>query len=428
MRKIRRTIVSVLTVSLLLLSACQNNTDPLKENEEELSGKLRIAISQPFASGRVHPLDTSTKGPIYDKLKIFQNQHPDLKIELIDISFTTGEPSTIPQDPLPDIIEVAPYQIRWVANGNDLEDLDPFVQISRWSDGLAKLVDGTRLNGTAYMLPIKSEPMVMYYDARIFSELNITAPDDEWTWDDFIMASQQLNAEGYVMDIPEKFDAIEPIIQGFGGAYSSEDGMHFIDYLDSDSTVAAFNQYLSDIRFQSSDGANKAGHKALGMGRPSDLYSLLDENTNLRIARMPLFADGRRHNTALTTGLAIAANSPNKTAAMELLKALTSDGEEEAVRFANYNALAMKNARFSTKPLLQEDELLNVMKLESEVSVPATFQLNPGMINHYGILNERPEEFAEILPTLFQQESAENALKQLAGMIETLFSTQRGMW
>ncbi len=429
MRRIRSTIVCMLIVSLLLLlSACQNRTDPLKEEEDQLSGKLRIAIGQPFASGRVHPLDSSTKGPIYDKLKAFENQHPDLEIELIDISFTTGEPSTIPQDPLPDLMEVAPYQIRWVANGNDFEDLDPFVQISRWTDGLAKLVDGTRLNGVPYMLPIKSEPMVIYYDEKVFGELYLTAPNEEWTWDDFIMASQQLNAEGYIVNIPDKFDVIEPIIKGLGGAYTSEDGMRFIDFLDSDATIAAFNQYSSDMRLHSSDAASKAGHKALGMGRPSDLYSLLDENPNLRIARLPLSSDGKRHNTVLTTGLAIAANSPNKTAAMELLKALTSDGEEEAVRFANYNALAMKNEKFSTKPLVQQDELLTVMKLESEISTPATFQLNPGMINHYGILNERPEEFANLLPALFQQDSPETALKQLAGMVETLFATQRGMW
>ncbi|MDQ0063163.1 ABC transporter substrate-binding protein [Paenibacillus harenae] len=429
MRRIGRTIISVSIVLLLFLSACQNNTDPVGD-EERLSGKLRIAINRGtiIGSGYVHPLDESTKGPIYDKLRGILKQHPDLEIELIDISFMTDEPSTIPQEPLPDIIEVVPYQIQWVAGVDELENLDPVVQISGWNESYAKLVDRTRLNGTARMLPIKSEPMIVFYDERVFGQLNIAVPHEGWTWDDFVAASEKLNAEGYVTDIPDEFDAVEHIIKGLGGAYTSEDGTRFIQYLDSESTVSAFERYVSDMRVQQFNGVNKSSPIALGMGRPSELYSLLDENIDLRITRMPLFADGNRYNTMLTTGLAIAADSPNKSAAVELLKALAGDNEDEAVRFANYNALAMKNPRYNDKPLVQQDELLRIMKLETADSVPATFQLNPEAVNHYGILNKRPKEFAEVFPTLFEQDSAEPTLKKLSSMIETLFQAQRGNW
>lgn len=428
MKRVLKTSL-IVTMVLLLLSACQNDSNLMVE-EEGLSGKLRIAIINPthIGNGRVHQLDEASKGPLYDKLRAFQTQNPNLDIELIDISFVTGEPSTIPTDPLPDIIEVVPYQTRWVAGPDELENLDPVVQLSGWNGAYAQLIDRTRVNGKAIMIPVKSEPMVVYYDEHIFGQLNIPAPHESWTWDDFVSASEQLNSNGFITDIPDKFDAVEPIIQGLGGAYTSEDGLHFIEHLDSDSTVAAFERYVSDMRVQRSNAANKGGQKALGIGRPSDLYSLLNDNINLRIARMPLFADGKRHNTMLTTGLAVSAESKNKTAAVELLRALVGDNEGEALRFANYNALVGESFNYMDKPLVQQEELLRVMEMETANSVPTTFQLNPQFFNHYGILNERSKEFADVFPMLLEQNSIKLALEMLASHVETLFQTQRGNW
>lgn len=430
MKRLSRTIFNMMIVLLLLLlSACQNDTAPVVE-EQQLSGKLRIAINRPaiIGNGHVHPLDGSIKGPIYDKLRAFQKQHPDLEIELMDISFLTDMPSKIPQDPLPDIMEVVPYQIRWVASPDELEDLEPIVQMSGWNGPFAQLIDRTRVNGTASMLPVRSEPMVVYYDERVFGQLNIAAPHDNWTWDDFVTASELLNAESYITDIPDSLDAVEHVIQGLGGAYSTEDGLHFIEHLDSASTVSAFERYVSEMRVLRSNAANKDGQKALGMGRPSELYSLLNDNINLRIARMPLFADGKRHNTILTTGLAISAESTNKSAAVELLKALAGDNEEEAVRFANYNALVKMNLKYMDKPLVQQDELLRVMELETANSVPATFQLNPDFLEYNGILYKRYKEFRDVFPALFEQDSVKPILEKLASIVETLFQAQRGNW
>ncbi|GMK37557.1 hypothetical protein PCCS19_06110 [Paenibacillus sp. CCS19] len=439
-RLIRRRIVTLSIVLVLLLpaSACSRQSD-LMVDEEHLSGKLRIAIDTGASKGQVHPLDHSVTGPIYDRLIDFQAKHPDLDIEMIDISFLTSQASTIPQDPLPDIMEVVPYQIRWVANPNELENLDTLIQNLGLATPYEQLIDKTRVNGSAWMLPISNEPVIVYYDEQVFGQLGIPLPDDNWTWDDFISASRRLAEENYMTDIPDfpdgGFGVVEPIIQGLGGTYASNDGMHFSGYLDSESTVSAFNRYVSDIREQRSKRMSVIGKSsyfnfdqvALGMGRPSELYNLLNDNMNLRITRMPLFADGKRHNTTYISGLAIFSQSKNKAAAEALLKELAGNGED-AVNFANYNALGNRDHRFSDSPLVQQEELMRVMDLETMVATPSTFQLNPGFLGNYGILYLPPANITDAIKELFEPDSIEPVLQNLTHAVESKFPDQRGKW
>jgi ABC-type sugar transport system, periplasmic component len=435
MKSIRTMIVSVSLIAavLLSLSACSKHSNNFDMDEEHLSGKLRIAIDTGASStGQVHPLDHSVTGPIYDRLNDFQAKHPDLEIEMIDISFITSQASTIPQDPLPDIMEVVPYQIRWVANPNELENLDTLIQNLGLAAPYEQLIDKTRVNGSAWMLPISNEPVIVYYDEQVFGQLGIPLPDDNWTWDDFISASRRLAEENYMTDIPEGypdggFNLVEPIIQGLGGSYASNDGMHFSGYLDSESTVSAFNRYVSDIREQRSRSMSVKGDKALGIGRPSELYYSLKDNMNLRITRMPLFADGKRYNTTYITGLAISSQSTNKAAAEALLKELAGNGED-AVNFANYNALGKRDHRFMDSPPIQQEEMLRVMDLETMVATPSTFQLNPSIIGNYGILYLPPANITDAIKKLFEPDSIEPILHNLTHAVESKFPDQRGKW
>lgn len=333
----KRIHLILLICVFLFLSACQNNNIKVDEEEmaeEESSGALLVRLGADNSRPgwlTIGPLETAP-GPIYDKLRAFQEEHPDLVLELL-----SDYPYDVP-DPFPDILELTPFQIRWVVE-NELEQLESVIQLNGWSGAYANLIERTNINGTTRMVPLKIEPMVVYYDQAIFNRLKIALPHEDWTWDEFVAASRQLNADGYNTDIPETLEAVEPIIKGLGGSYTSPNGDQFTGYLDSVATAEAFDQFLSHMKPQLANKAKRNSPAALGIAWPSSLYSRLTENVDLKIASMPVFPDGQRHNTMFTTGLVVSAESSSKTEALKLISALIDDIEKDAVRFTNYHVL-----------------------------------------------------------------------------------------
>ncbi|NIK77800.1 ABC-type glycerol-3-phosphate transport system substrate-binding protein [Paenibacillus castaneae] len=423
----RNTFLIVILIMLILLSACQKQSIGIED--KKLSGTIRIALSSGTKGGGwpAHTLGESDNGPIYDKIRAFVKDHPNVNVEIIGIDFVTNQPSTIPQDPFPDIIELAPNQIRWIAQG-ELENLDGLAQVSNWTEAYTKLVEKTQVDGSTWALPVRSDPMIVYYDSSVFQQLNLVAPSDGWTWNDFLSVSMSLANSGYSTDIPDQFDAVEHIIGGLGGSYVSKDGKQFHGYLDSEATIKAFEQYVASIRTQYVNKKAKSAQTALGMSRASDLYPLFKQGDVIKLAPMPVFPDGQKYNTMLTTGLALSSASKNKEAATELLKAIVGGNEEDAVRFANYNALVINDPRYYTKAPAQFEELLWYMGLETAVAIPSTFQMNSDTRNHYGVLNLHSQQFAEAYPNVFIEGKEKQTLEQLAAFIDSLFPTLKGKW
>jgi hypothetical protein len=417
---------------LVLAAACQKDNaallnDEMPEEEDLWEGEApeELQVQITVALGRGAYSVESKSYPILERIRSYQEAHQDVGVKSHELMYMSGVPFQI--DPFPDVIELAPHQARWVADG-ELETLDSVVQMIGWSGAYADLIERTKVNNHVRMLPINAEPLVVYYDEEVFGRLNLSLPHDDWTWDEFISASVLLDANGYSVSIPDSFEIYEPIIKGLGGGYISQDGSTFTGFLDGEATVRAFEQVIASFGEQRANAINRNRPIALGIDWPSALFSQLDENEHLKIARMPVFPDGNRYNTMFTTGLSISSQSKFKSTALELVKSVIEADDREAVRFANYHALVTREGRFQSRPPAQTGQLLDIMELETQIATPNPFQLHTNIIFYQGLLYNHEDVFFKSFPQIYEQGTAEPVLKQLAGILDTLYPSMKGNW
>jgi len=413
----------------MLIAACQEGSFSFDNHEmvnEAFQGTLTIslgAIRPNVGTLAPGPL-ASTQSPLYDKLRAFQDQYDKLSLEIdsIDDIWNLEKP-----DPFPDVVELVPYQVRWVADG-ELEELEYVFQTHTWSGAYGDLIERMKVGGDTWLLPLKAEPLIMFYDEVIFDELHLMHPHEDWTWDELLSASSQLSEHGYDTIMPDSFDGIEPMIRGFGGHITSPDGTMFSGYLDSEETITAFDRYLTFYRSLQHGESTRFDRAALGISWPSQIHKLIHENPSIRFARMPIFPDGERHNTMFATGLALSSLSNKQTAAIALMSEIIERDDQEAIRFSNYVTLISREPKYRDEPPERMQELLDVMEQETAIASPSPFQLTTHVRHYYGALEHYPGTFTNLFPKFIGQESSETMLRELADFIDVHFTEQRGNW
>ncbi len=128
----------------------------------------------------------------------FMAEHPDITIEIwhepwadyftkIQTLWASGDSSEIP-----DIAFLFPV-VSYAADGV-LEPLDPFIEASDFDrdDFWPGLLDIAIYDGQVYGFPRDIGLEVLYYNIDIFDELGLEYPNEDWTWDDFLAAADQL--------------------------------------------------------------------------------------------------------------------------------------------------------------------------------------------------------------------------------------------
>jgi ABC-type glycerol-3-phosphate transport system substrate-binding protein len=96
--------------------------------------------------------------------------------------------------------------------------LDPLLDSTSqsWLDEIdPTLLDGSRLNGILYGMPVTISPLVVYYNSALLQKLGLTAPNPDWTATDFwslasTVASKGEGTYGYVPDSTLPFSFLSP--------------------------------------------------------------------------------------------------------------------------------------------------------------------------------------------------------------------------
>ena len=425
MRRYR--ILAIMLVIFLFICACEadqvTNSEPFLA--AELTGSLDVAL------GANHNEDGSmgfrsfslASGPLYDRLRAFIEKQSELDIHYREINYARNYPPLVSLDQFPDIIELVPYQVQWVLD-DELEPLEYIFPLSKWPKAYADLIERLNANSSVYLLPLKIEPLVAYYDEQVFRLLDISLPHDSWTWEDFVAASRQLDANGYSVDIPDTFATVEPIIRGLGGAYLPPDRSMFSEFLDSEATIEAFTEYVTTLGPIYERQSTRSGHPVLGIQWPSRIYPRLLENRDLRIARLPIFPDGARHNTMFATGIGMSSASKNMTAAVALIEALINRDEQELIRFVNYHGLTSKQPRYRTAPPGQLEQLLSIMEQETAVAIPSSSRKNTyPPFDEQVLLRELSNG---VYLRVFGMEHIHTALQELASYADSVAASDRG--
>jgi multiple sugar transport system substrate-binding protein len=137
-------------------------------------------------------------------------------------------------DEMPDIVENIDTLVNSMAENKVTEDLVPwFGKQDDFTEEtfLKQFLDAYRpldLPEEIHGMPVSADAYVLYYNADLFEEYGVDLPTDDWTWEEFLSASNQITTQGAGQDfglvlpnLPQPL--FNPVIQSFGGyVYDNE--------------------------------------------------------------------------------------------------------------------------------------------------------------------------------------------------------------
>ncbi|MEA3334415.1 MAG: sugar ABC transporter substrate-binding protein [Chloroflexota bacterium] len=193
------TFFSLLIAALLLLGACVAPTGPVAPPAAPDTG----AADEPAAEEPTSvlwafwgsPEEATTHQNVADA---FMAENPDIKIDLmvepwsdyftkVQTLWASGDSSAIP-----DVLFLWPTP-RYAADGV-LENLDPWIEKSGYDlgDYWPALLESAMYDGNVFGFPRDIGLEVLYYNKDVFDEAGLAYPDETWSWDALLDASEVL--------------------------------------------------------------------------------------------------------------------------------------------------------------------------------------------------------------------------------------------
>ncbi|MFF2886714.1 ABC transporter substrate-binding protein [Paenibacillus sp. NPDC057967] len=200
-----------LTLTLLtgLLSACSGGNDPSKAE----SSVIRIGVLYGGADNEPYFRQQYTD--------MFEMQNPNVQFEIVgainyeDQRYVQTEPGKEQEQPDPyekmkemmtgqnpvDVVVLDYNMLRRFTQDNLLQPLDPMIQKDKFdiSDYVPTVIDGIKSVGdnNIYALTPTFTSSALYYNKKIFADMNIEPPTDKMQWEDiFNKARQVASGEG----------------------------------------------------------------------------------------------------------------------------------------------------------------------------------------------------------------------------------------
>jgi len=229
------------------------------------------------------------------------------------------------------------------------------------------ILEGSKMNGGSYILPIEFYLEALYGDAEAFKNAGIAIDDKSWTWSDFADISKQMKGKGsrrYAMGniAPEEMinnlvsDNYSQLIDGAGGKASFA-SPKFIDMLKQVKSLYDDNILKSDYV----DNKNSSFTYSL-ITSPSDYLARLGlfyPNGNGKVYQKPYSSDQRSGISFQPTNqIAMNANSKVQRDAWEFMKFLLSEEMQSYPRQTGFSMNKAINDRviedLKSKEVLQD--------------------------------------------------------------------------
>jgi len=296
-------------------------------------------------------MGTSTYSPIWDaESKQFQALFPGTKLNRIAIPAPTWSAYVddlkvrIASGLVPDIIQVATEGMYTLAATGILHPLNDYIATDKtyidsyYADVNPNFPDWQKLTSPpgseVYYLPGEDQSMCMWLNMKLFRAAGISAPGEDWTWDDFLAIARRIKSKtgayAYTCDYGS-YQGIQPWLQTNGGNQMSADwktvtmdtpenaeAAEFVRMLVQDGLAVAPSPSFDDFAYQA-----KGKVAMVGCGRweiiEARQYQVVDD---LQIVQFPI---KKQHGSPVGwDSYGISTTSPNKDLAWNFLKYLTS--------------------------------------------------------------------------------------------------------
>jgi len=211
-------------------------------------GGLELANRGGYARARLETTVLASYRDVHPGLSVVQ-RHPssdpaEYRRRLLDAILAGNPPDVVLLD-LPDLgaladrgmlLDLAPYLPRV---GVALDDYDSTV------------LSAFRRGSAVYALPTGYSPLVVAYNKDLFERAGLSAPADDWTWDDFVWFAKRLtrdnDGDGTIDQWGTEVDGRVAVWLAWlwtgGGDVLCADGRRASGCLDSPATIAALRWY-----------------------------------------------------------------------------------------------------------------------------------------------------------------------------------------
>jgi multiple sugar transport system substrate-binding protein len=231
MRKVnalsKLSLIAVLSSSMLALSACGSGTNSgnnSSNSDGSSSGPVTITFSSWGGADEnkqllqiIDKINEEHKGEFVIKnINIPSNYDQKLNTEL-----AAGT--------APDIFYVSDSNVPQYAKNGALLNLTPYINkykdqyvVANPDNYFPNSLANDKYNGDYYALPWIAQPVVMYYNPKLFEEHHVPLPHKGWTWDEFIKDAKALtdpahHVYGYLQS--NGWPPVEMYVWSYGGDF-----------------------------------------------------------------------------------------------------------------------------------------------------------------------------------------------------------------
>lgn len=327
----------VLIVALVLAGCGGKKGEPAAGPSGQPAQKVTIRLAT-----WAHAEEAKELQAILDKINA-QAQGWQIVHEPVPSDYYTKLQTTLAGDSAPDLFWLAQeYVIPYAAKGV-LLDLSSHLQqddrpAARLDGYFAPILDTVRYQGGVYGLPWIAQPVILYYNKKLFQEAGVPFPDDSWTWDTFKDAAAKLTRDTDGDGKPDVYGftlngwpPVAMFIWQAGGDLVGPDGTTApIDSPEAIQAVKFYQELIYNPKYappqevineQGFADMFKAGKVAMFMGGASDDLDRVP-GLDVGVARVPAGPKGRT-TFAWTAATSVWAKTPHPKEAVEALIELT---------------------------------------------------------------------------------------------------------
>lgn len=312
----------------------------------------------------------------------FLKDHPNLKIQIESIPNSYKEKilTSFASGTAPDVFVLDSPIIPSLLNKNVLLDVLPYIKRSKIDTSIyfSNVLDIFSQGDELYAFPKDYTPLMVYYNKKLFDSNNLSYPEENWSWKDFIEIAQKLtydsngdgNSDHFGTIFANAFYLWEPFVWMTGGDYLDPLGKTAIGYLNSPETETAL-QFLIDLRIKhkvsphgqlmsSTSSATelfysgRIGMIVAGHWRLAPLLKFIDSGQmSVGVVELPSPENGIKSNIIYATGWSVPKSAKYPELSLELAAFL---GSEIAANIRLRNPIGIPGIKNTAQKLVQDDK------------------------------------------------------------------------
>jgi len=233
-----RKLISIALISTLLtgLVGCSSGTETSTPNEKVAPSKGDEVVTLKFSVQHSAPV---VKKFEEEWIPAFEEEHPNIKIEMNSdpdkIAFYQRMKTQFATNKNPDLMRITIEEFPNFVQSNAFLSIDEFAKRDSaeldMDDFAPNLLEAFSDEGKLYILPTDWNSTVIHYNTKVFDEMGIPYPEENWTWDDFLETAKKLtvdkNGDGkidqYGFLVTDRLFSAAPFVYGAGGKFMSDD-------------------------------------------------------------------------------------------------------------------------------------------------------------------------------------------------------------